>query len=230
MGDQLIALDGQLIKSSEELQKKLSESKPTVVATFHHALFSYCEFSGSTVERLQLDKEVFRSTGRAAEIFTVCLNVPKVLDESKYSLRFTVRYDARERVQIAQLDPSGLAAIHLRVGDVIRDVNDHPIASKAMLRYYMSEAVCTGQTILLGVERLVNGDEALRDMVEASSDVLEIAQKQVRDNIDNLYNIINMKCLLFCFSSMNSATRIERWRPKCCCPAAERSHPRGRLV
>ena len=55
--------------------------------------------------------------------------------------QMSVRYDTRERVQIASCEKGGLAAIHLRPGDIIRDVNDHQISSKEMLQFYILEGI-----------------------------------------------------------------------------------------
>lgn len=72
-GDQLVALDAQPIKTIAELTAKLAEHSAQVTARFRRGFFSYCEHQGTTVERLQLDKDVFRTTGRAVEMFTVYL-------------------------------------------------------------------------------------------------------------------------------------------------------------
>lgn len=95
-------------------------------------------------------------------------------------LQMAVRYDARERVQVASCDHDGLAAIHFRPGDIIRDVNDHPISSKEMLQFYILEGITdnNGQ-IKFTVERVAGGDDAYRDQIEMSADVLSIAQKQI---------------------------------------------------
>ncbi|CAD5230624.1 unnamed protein product [Bursaphelenchus okinawaensis] len=184
VGDQLVAIDGQTIRTPEELAKKLSEKKHTHMVQFKHAYFSYCVFLGSSVEKLQLEKEVLRTTGRAVNIFMIHIAIPNLStdnDEDRRDvLQFTVRYDARERVQVAYCDPNGLAAIHLKPGDVIREVNEHPIASKAMLRYWISEAVNHNEPVQLNIERLVCGDDAIRDMIETPQDVLDIAQKQIQ--------------------------------------------------
>lgn len=101
-------------------------------------------------------------------------------EEQEDVLQMSVRYDARERVQIASCESGGLAAIHLRPGDIIRDVNDHPVSSKEMLQYYICEGIKenNGQVRLM-VERAAGGDDAFRDQIEMSADVLSIAQKQI---------------------------------------------------
>lgn len=80
---------------------------------------------------------------------------------------------------MASIDPSGLAAVHLKVGDVIREVNEQQIASKAMLRHWISDAIEGGKMVHLSIERLVRGDDALFDQIEAPADVMEIAKRQV---------------------------------------------------
>ncbi|CAD5233959.1 unnamed protein product [Bursaphelenchus xylophilus] len=184
VGDQLVAIDGQPIKTADFLSKKLAEKKKTVIVQFKHAFFSYCTFLGASVERLQLDKEVFKTTGRAVNLFTIHFfipNIPKDSDDDRKSeiLKFAVRYDARERVQVAHCDPSGIGAVHLRAGDIIKDVNEHPISSKAMLKFWINDAVTKGESVQLNIERLVSGDDAIRDLVDTSQDVMDIAQKQI---------------------------------------------------
>jgi hypothetical protein len=59
------------------------------------------------------------------------------------------------------------------------EVNEHPIASKAMLKHWICDAVKRGEMVQLSIERLVCGDDTLRDQIETPTDVQEIAQKQV---------------------------------------------------
>lgn len=65
----------------------------------------------------------------------------------------------------------------MRPGDVIREVNEHPIASKSMLRHWICEAIEGGRMVHLSIERQI-GEDA-RDQIETPADVIEIAQKQV---------------------------------------------------
>ncbi|KAI6180014.1 hypothetical protein M3Y98_00673600 [Aphelenchoides besseyi] len=137
--------------------------------------------SPESIERLQLEREVFKSTGRAIELFTVYLRVPFELEESRSALKWGIRYDSRERVQVVHVDPSGLAAVHLKAGDIIREVNDRPIASKAMLHHWICAAIEGGDLVRMSIERPVGGDEAVREQFETPTDVLEIAQKQIQE-------------------------------------------------
>lgn len=101
-------------------------------------------------------------------------------DQKEDIFQMAIQYDARERVQIASCEPRGLASVHFRPGDIIRDVNDHQISSKEMLQYYILEGITENHgKVNLTVERAAGGDDAYRDQIETSADVLSIAQKQI---------------------------------------------------
>uniref|UniRef100_A0A7E4VJH9 PDZ domain-containing protein n=1 Tax=Panagrellus redivivus TaxID=6233 RepID=A0A7E4VJH9_PANRE len=183
IGDKITAIDGKAIAEINELNKRLKEPTQTVAVRFEHGSYSFCRHLGTTVEMLQLDKEVVKATGRAIDVIKVCLNLKFLIeidDQKEDILAMSVQYDARERVQVASCEPGGLAAIHLRPGDIIRDVNDRPIASKEMLQFYILEGITenNGQ-VRLTVERAAGGDDAYRDQIEMSADVVDIAQKQI---------------------------------------------------
>uniref|UniRef100_A0A0K0DAK7 PDZ domain-containing protein n=1 Tax=Angiostrongylus cantonensis TaxID=6313 RepID=A0A0K0DAK7_ANGCA len=98
-------------------------------------------------------------------------------ESSNVQLGLHVKYDARERLQVHNVDYASIAAVHLRPGDVIREVNDKPVASKTMLKYYITEAVVKGRQIRFLVE--CPSGEAYRDTSDMAPDVAEIAMKQV---------------------------------------------------
>ncbi|KAI6231011.1 hypothetical protein M3Y95_00336600 [Aphelenchoides besseyi] len=180
-GDQILSVDGHAIQNDQQLHQLLADPKPAVTVRVRHAFFSYCKFNGATIERLQLEREVFKSTGRAIELFTIYLRVPFDLEESRSALKWGIRYDSRERVQVVHVDPNGLAAVHFKAGDIIREVNDRPIASKAMLHHWICAAIERGDLIRMSIERPVGGDETVREQFETPTDVLEIAQKQIQE-------------------------------------------------
>ena len=102
------------------------------------------------------------------------------MEEKEDYLQMAVWYDARERIQVTSCEQGGLAAIHFRPGDIIRDVNDHPIASKEMIQYYILEGITENNAqVRFTVERAAGGDDAFRDQIEMSADVVSIAQKQI---------------------------------------------------
>ncbi|VDN04321.1 unnamed protein product [Thelazia callipaeda] len=94
-------------------------------------------------------------------------------------LGLSVKYDAKERIQVTSTAKNSLSSIHLRPGDIIREVNDCPIASKTMLDYYIQEGVIESGQINFTIESLAGGADAYRDQVELANDVLEIARKQI---------------------------------------------------
>uniref|UniRef100_A0A914YGW5 PDZ domain-containing protein n=1 Tax=Panagrolaimus superbus TaxID=310955 RepID=A0A914YGW5_9BILA len=154
-----------------------------VAVRMERGAFSWCKNFGTTIEMLQLDKEVIKANGRAIDVIKVCLTFRFLLemeDLKEDILQMTIRYDARERVQIASCERGSLAAVHFRPGDIIRDVNDHSISSKEMLQFYMLEGITENNgRVNLTVERAAGGDDAYRDQIEMSADVLTIAQKQI---------------------------------------------------
>lgn len=72
VGDKIVAVDGQKIENTQQLNKLLSNA-PLSTIRVRHAYFSYCQYNCTTVERLQLDKDVFKSTGRAIDLYSVVL-------------------------------------------------------------------------------------------------------------------------------------------------------------
>uniref|UniRef100_A0A1I7Y708 PDZ domain-containing protein n=1 Tax=Steinernema glaseri TaxID=37863 RepID=A0A1I7Y708_9BILA len=181
VGDNVVSIDNKPVSDFAQLTKVLREPAPTVPVKFHRNSFSYCRHLGTTVERLQLDKDVTKVTNRAIDLFQVTFRIKSTLAVDYASLiGLSVKYDARERVTVASVDPGSVSAIHLRPGDVIRDVNDNPIASKTMLLYHIMESMWEDGTARLTIESAAGGDDAYRDQIEMSQDVLDIAAKQIQ--------------------------------------------------
>ncbi|KAK5981091.1 PDZ domain-containing protein [Trichostrongylus colubriformis] len=88
-----------------------------------------------------------------------------------------VKYDARERLQVHNVDYSSIAAVHLRPGDIIREVDDKPVASKTMLKYYVTESMTKNRRICFLIE--CPAGEAYRECCDMAPDVTEIALKQI---------------------------------------------------
>ncbi|VDN90395.1 unnamed protein product [Brugia pahangi] len=106
------------------------------------------------------------------------LRINDIVDISEV-LGLSVKYDAKERIQVNATANDSLSSLHLRPGDIIREVNEYPIASKTMLDYFIQAAVIENGQVNFTIESLAGGIDSYRDQVEFASDVLEIAQKQV---------------------------------------------------
>ncbi|KIH64565.1 hypothetical protein ANCDUO_05124 [Ancylostoma duodenale] len=85
----------------------------------------------------------------------------------------------KEPTEVHNVDYSSIAGVHLRPGDVIREVNDKPVASKTMLKYYITEGAVKEGRIHFLVE--CPSGEAYRDSCDMAPDVTEIALQQVID-------------------------------------------------
>jgi hypothetical protein len=69
-GDQVLSIDGMKIENAQQLNKILNGPRPTATVKLRHAFFSFCLYNGTTIERLQLEPDVFKPTGRAVDLFT----------------------------------------------------------------------------------------------------------------------------------------------------------------
>ncbi|VDM52208.1 unnamed protein product [Angiostrongylus costaricensis] len=177
VGDIIVALDGQIIKSIGELFQKLREPTQKVAVKIRHGMWSWCQHRCTTLERIQMDKDTEKVTGRPIDLYYIVIQMCSAPESSSVQLGLHVKYDARERLQVHNVDYASIAAVHLRPGDVIREVNDKPVASKTMLKYYITEAVVKGRQIRFLVE--CPSGEAYRDASDMAPDVAEIAMKQI---------------------------------------------------
>uniref|UniRef100_A0A1I7VPE3 PDZ domain-containing protein n=1 Tax=Loa loa TaxID=7209 RepID=A0A1I7VPE3_LOALO len=111
----------------------------------------------------------------------VCVHARELIppDESDL-LGLSVSYDARERLQVASTKCWGLAAIHLRPGDTIKEVNRHPVASKSMLRYWMLASMEKNGFVELLVHSNVDQNIVYDYELEMPEDVVVIAAKQIQ--------------------------------------------------
>ncbi|EJW83373.1 hypothetical protein WUBG_05717 [Wuchereria bancrofti] len=108
----------------------------------------------------------------------MALRINDMVDISEV-LGLSVKYDAKERIQVNATAIDSLSSLHLRPGDIIREVNEYPIASKTMLDYFIQAAVIENGQVNFTIESLAGGNDSCRDQVEFANDVLEIAQKQI---------------------------------------------------
>ncbi|VDP19885.1 unnamed protein product [Heligmosomoides polygyrus] len=118
VGDTIVALDGKAIHNVDELHRKLREPSEKVSVKVRHGMWSWCQHRCTTLERIQMDKDTEKVTGRPIDIYFV-----------------------------HNVDTSSIAGVHLRPGDIIREVNDKPVSSKTMLKYYILESIVKNKKV-----------------------------------------------------------------------------------
>ncbi|CAJ0589344.1 unnamed protein product [Cylicocyclus nassatus] len=177
VGDVIVALDKKPIKNCEDVHKKLKESKDKVFVQIRHGMWSWCQHRCTTLERIQMDKDTEKVTGRPIDIYFVAIQLSSAPEMANVQLGLHVKYDARERLQVHNVENGSIAAVHLRPGDVIREVNEKPVASKTMLKYYISEGAVKEGSVHLLIE--CPAGEPYRDICDMAPDVADIAFKQM---------------------------------------------------
>ncbi|KAK6030210.1 hypothetical protein OSTOST_03666 [Ostertagia ostertagi] len=83
-------------------------------------MWSWCEHRCTTLERIQMDKDTEKVTGRPIDVYFIAIQMSTAPELSNVQLGLHVKYDARERLQVHNVDYSSIAAVHLRPGDIIR--------------------------------------------------------------------------------------------------------------
>ncbi|VDK67403.1 unnamed protein product [Litomosoides sigmodontis] len=181
VGDVIIAVDRQKISTIEELNSVLKKPSSMVAVGFKRTYYSKCKHKRTFAEKISVERgREMKCTGRAIDLYLVqmALNISDMVDVSDV-LGLSVKYDAKERIQVNATAANSLASIHLRPGDIIREVNEHPIASKTMLDHFIQEGVIEKGQVNFTIECSAGGVDSYRDQIELGSDVLEIAQKQI---------------------------------------------------
>ncbi|VIO94217.1 Uncharacterized protein BM_BM5189 [Brugia malayi] len=181
VGDVIVAVDGQKISTVNELNGVLKKPSPMAAVIFKRMCYSKCKHKKTFVEKISVERgREMKCTGRAIDQYLVqmALRINDIVDISEV-LGLSVKYDAKERIQVNATANDSLSSLHLRPGDVIREVNEYPIASKTMLDYFIQAAVIENGQVNFTIESLAGGIDSYRDQVEFASDVLEIAQKQI---------------------------------------------------
>ncbi|VDN29202.1 unnamed protein product [Gongylonema pulchrum] len=115
-------------------------------------------------------------------------------------LGLSVKYDNKERLQVASVVPGTLASVHLRPGDIIREVNGHHIASKTMLAFWIRQGFHSDNQIVLLIETGVEADTH----IEMPEDVQNIAQRQVQ----GIHETDKKENTIYCGSTQNLAHRV----------------------
>ncbi|VIO89204.1 Uncharacterized protein BM_BM5346 [Brugia malayi] len=90
-------------------------------------------------------------------------------------LGLSVKYNNKEQLQVASVIPGSLASVHLRPGDIIKEVNGEYITSKTMLAFWIRHGFDTKRQIQILVQAGVEDDTH----IEMPEDVQQIAQKQL---------------------------------------------------
>ncbi|KAH7695097.1 Protein MPZ-5, partial [Aphelenchoides avenae] len=145
---------------------------------FNRGTFSWCTYTGTSAETILFEKDVWKTTGRALDLYDIYLHF-RVASDVESTLKLSVKYDARERIEVVVCEPGGIAAVHMRAGDIIREVNDHAVSSKEMFYYWMLDSVSSNGWVKVTVERAAGGDDAYRDLIEMPPDVMDIAKRQI---------------------------------------------------
>uniref|UniRef100_A0A7I4YUU9 PDZ domain-containing protein n=1 Tax=Haemonchus contortus TaxID=6289 RepID=A0A7I4YUU9_HAECO len=202
VGDTIIALDGEPITSAEEIYQKLKGSSERVAVKVRHGMWSWCEHRCTTLERIQMDKDTEKVTGRPIDVYYVAIQLSSAPELRNVQLGLNVKYDARERLQVHNVDYSSIAAVHLRPGDIIREVDDKPVASKTMLKYYVSESIAKNRRICFLIE--CPAGEAYRECYDMAPDVTEIALKQ----IERFKKTVNQMPAVSAYSSAHSKKSV----------------------
>ncbi|MCP9261842.1 hypothetical protein DINM_005161 [Dirofilaria immitis] len=184
VGDIIIAIDGQKISSINELNIILRKSSPMAAVVFKRKCFSKCKHKRTFVEKISVERgREMKCTGRAIDLYLVqmALHINDTIDMNEM-IGLSVKYDAKERIQVNATALDSLSSVHLRPGDIIRhvlvEVNEYPIASKTMLNHFIQAAVIETGQVNFTIESSAGGIDSYHDQVELANDVQEIAQKQ----------------------------------------------------
>ncbi|KAL3994657.1 hypothetical protein ACH3XW_22605 [Acanthocheilonema viteae] len=176
----------------EPFQETVLLKKPLGLRICKNTLrVTYIEESGASVGRVSVGDVIIAVDGQKISTIKelnsilkkpspveMALHINDIVDVTDM-LGLSVKYDAKERIQVSATAVNSLSSLHLRPGDIIREVNEYPIASKTMLDYFIQEAVIEKGQVNFTIESSAGDIDSYRDQVELGSDVLEIAQKQI---------------------------------------------------
>ncbi|VIO89203.1 Uncharacterized protein BM_BM5346 [Brugia malayi] len=144
--------------------------------TLERCGFSCCKHVITTVETLTVDKGSSLKVLRAVEVYMVQIRIESFPDmDLTQELGLSVKYNNKEQLQVASVIPGSLASVHLRPGDIIKEVNGEYITSKTMLAFWIRHGFDTKRQIQILVQAGVEDDTH----IEMPEDVQQIAQKQL---------------------------------------------------
>uniref|UniRef100_A0A915PI65 PDZ domain-containing protein n=1 Tax=Setaria digitata TaxID=48799 RepID=A0A915PI65_9BILA len=176
VGDKITAINRRKLQSIKDLNQQLSKSGKDVSVTLKRCAFSCCKHVITTVETLTVEKGSSMKVLRAVEVYLVQIRIEPFPDmDLSQELGLSVKYDNKEQLQVASVMPGSLASVHLKPGDIIKEINDEHITSKTMLAFWMRHGFATNGQIRILVQTGVEADTH----VEMPEDVQNIAQKQL---------------------------------------------------
>uniref|UniRef100_A0A1I7VWW8 Protein kinase domain-containing protein n=1 Tax=Loa loa TaxID=7209 RepID=A0A1I7VWW8_LOALO len=202
VGDVIVAVDGYKISAINELNSVLKKPSLMVAVVFKRTCYSKCKHKRTFVEKISVERgREMKCTGQAIDQYLarklifrnqkeilnklnqfsrvqMALRINDMIDVSEV-LGLSVKYDAKERIQVNATAVDSLSSLHLRPGDIIREVNEYPIASKTMLNHFIQAAIIEKGQVNFTIESSAGGIDSYRDQVELANDVLEITQKQI---------------------------------------------------
>ncbi|VDK83347.1 unnamed protein product [Litomosoides sigmodontis] len=176
VGDKIIAINHEKLQTIKDLNKQLAKPGKDARVTLERCGFSCCKHMNTTVETLTVEKGSSLRVLRAIEVYMVLIRIKSFPDmDLGEELGLSVKYDNREQLQVASVMPGSLASVHLRPGDVIKEVNGEYVTSKTMLAFWIRHGFDTKRQIQILVQTGVEADTH----IEMPEDVLHIAQKQL---------------------------------------------------
>ncbi|VDN36608.1 unnamed protein product [Gongylonema pulchrum] len=126
VGDKIVAINGVKLNNIHELNEQLAKPAKEASVTLNRAGFSCCKHACTTVETLTIEKGSSMKVMRAVELYRVQIRLEPFPDmDLGQELGLSVKYDNKERLQVASVVPGTLASVHLRPGDIIRLRNNN---------------------------------------------------------------------------------------------------------
>ncbi|KAM3727344.1 putative periplasmic serine endoprotease DegP-like [Dirofilaria immitis] len=176
VGDKIIAINRKKLQTIKDLNQQLSESGEQASVTLKRCNFSCCKHMLTTVETLTIEKGSSMKILRAIEVYMVLIRIETFPDmDVSQELGLSVKYDNKEQLQVAYVIPGSLASVHLRPGDIIKEINGEHITSKTMLIFWIRHGFDTKKQIQILIQTGVEADTH----IEMPEDVQHIAQKQL---------------------------------------------------
>uniref|UniRef100_A0AAF5PLB3 PDZ domain-containing protein n=1 Tax=Wuchereria bancrofti TaxID=6293 RepID=A0AAF5PLB3_WUCBA len=176
VGDKIIAINHEKLLTVKDLNEQLSKPGKNARVTLERCGFSCCKHMITTVETLTVEKGSSLKVLRAVEVYMVQIRIESFPDmDLSQELGLSVKYDNKEQLQVAGVIPGSLASVHLRPGDIIKEVNGEYITSKTMLAFWIRHGFDTKRQIQILVQTGVEDDPH----IEMPEDVQQIAQKQL---------------------------------------------------
>ncbi|EGT43372.1 hypothetical protein CAEBREN_07308 [Caenorhabditis brenneri] len=179
VGDYIVGIDDKVITNGDELHAKLKEKTENVHLQLKRNMFSWCFHIRTTVEKIQIDRDVEKITPNPVNHYFILVKVRPTPEMQVFDLGLFVKYNNRDRLEVDYVTPNSLASIHLKAGDVIREVNTQQICSKSMLRYHIASSIQSSGLFTLLIESPIR--DTVRDHIDLADDVVLIADKAAEE-------------------------------------------------